>query len=114
MSNTTDGGNTAIGSDALINNTSGGGDNTAIGDQALLASTTGGLNTSLGFAAGANITSASNTICIGADGENVSNSCYIGNIFGATSATGVVSSSTQPVSSGPILPRSALRNKSSR
>jgi len=89
MSNTTDGGNTAIGSDAFINNTSGGGGNTAIGDQALFASTTGGLNTALGFAAGANVTSASNTICIGADGENVSNSCYIGNIFGATSAAGV-------------------------
>lgn len=88
-SNTTEGGNTAVGSDALINYTSGGGGNTAIGDQALFASNAGTLNTALGFAAGQNVTTASNTICIGADGENVSNSCYIGHIFGATSAGGV-------------------------
>jgi len=35
------------------------------------------------------VTTASNTICIGADGENVSSSCYIGNIFGATATGGV-------------------------
>jgi hypothetical protein len=89
MSNTTDGGNTAIGSDALRNNTGGGGGNTAIGDQALFASTSGTLNTALGFAAGSNVITASNTICIGADGQNVSNSCYIGQIFGVTSSGGV-------------------------
>ena len=88
-SNTTEGGNTAVGSDALINYTSGGGGNTAIGDQALFASTTGILNVALGFAAGSNVTTASSTICIGADGQNVSNSCYIGQIFGATSAGGI-------------------------
>jgi len=37
LSNTPTAANTAIGSDALINNTSGGGGNTAIGDQAQLA-----------------------------------------------------------------------------
>ena len=89
MTNTTEGGNTALGSDALINYASGGGGNTAVGDQALFASTTGFLNVALGFAAGTNVTTASNTICIGADGQNVSNSCYIGQIFGATSAGGV-------------------------
>ena len=89
MTNTTDGGNTALGSEALVNYASGGGGNTAVGDQALFASTTGFLNVALGFAAGTNVTTASNTICIGADGQNVSNSCYIGQIFGATSAGGV-------------------------
>ena len=43
----------------------------------------------LGFAAGSNVTTASSTICIGADGQNVSNSFYIGQIFGATSAGGI-------------------------
>ena len=43
----------------------------------------------MGFAAGSNVTTASNIICIGADGQNVSNSCYIGQIFGATSAGGI-------------------------
>ena len=89
MTNTTDGGNTALGSDALINYTSGGGGNTAIGDQALFALTAGGVNVALGFGAGASVTNASNTICIGTGGQNVSNSCYIGNIFGATSAGGI-------------------------
>lgn len=89
MSNTTEGGNTAVGGDSLTNYTGGGGGNTAIGDQALFASNTGSLNTALGFAAGANVTTASNTICINAEGENVSDSCYVGNIFGATSPGGI-------------------------
>jgi hypothetical protein len=89
MNNTMQGGNTALGSDALINYNGGGGGNTAIGDQALFASTTGTLNVALGFAAGAAVTTASSTICIGTDGQNVSNSCYIGQIFGATSAGGI-------------------------
>ena len=40
----------------------------------------------LGGGAGSNVTTANGVIAIGADGENVSNSCYIGNIFGVTSA----------------------------
>jgi hypothetical protein len=49
----------------------------------------GGNNTALGSEAGFDVTTANNVICIGADGNNVSNSCYIGNIFGATSSNGV-------------------------
>ncbi len=89
MNNTTGGGSTALGSDALLNYNGAGGGNTAIGDQALFALTTGGVNVALGFGAGASVTNASNTICIGTGGQNVSNSCYIGNIFGVTSAGGI-------------------------
>ena len=37
---------------------------------------------------GLHVTTANDVICIGANGANVSNSCYIGQIFGATSAGG--------------------------
>jgi len=53
-----------------------------------LHNTTGSGNTALGGEAGLNVTTADNVICIGTDGENVSNSCYIGEIFGATSSGG--------------------------
>jgi len=39
--------------------------------------------------AGLNVTTGNNVICIDADGANVDNSCYIGNIFGSTSSNGV-------------------------
>jgi hypothetical protein len=44
----------------------------------------------LGAFAGNNVTTASNVICIGANvaGNDVNDSCYIGNIFGATSSGG--------------------------
>ncbi|MGE5212987.1 MAG: tail fiber domain-containing protein [Nitrospirota bacterium] len=74
--------NNAIGDSALFLNVSGG-SNTAVGDSALLAST-GNLNTALGASAGSNVTSANNVICIGAAGADLDNSCYIGNIYGAT------------------------------
>jgi len=45
-------------------------------------------NIALGFHTGNNVTTANHVICIGADGNNVSNSCYIGNIFGSTSSNG--------------------------
>ena len=79
--------NTGIGSGALGNNTSGI-SNTAIGDGALADDSTGGNNIALGYAAGNNVTTANNVICIGADGNNVDNACYIGQIFGATSSGG--------------------------
>jgi uncharacterized coiled-coil protein SlyX len=65
--------------------------NTAVGHFALENNTTGSSNTALGINAGSNVTTASNVICIGANvaGNNVDNSCYIGNIFGATSSGGV-------------------------
>jgi len=42
----------------------------------------------LGAQAGGNVTTAGNVICIGSNGANVSNSCFIGNIFGVTSSGG--------------------------
>jgi trimeric autotransporter adhesin len=80
--------NTATGHSALGFNSSD--SNTANGYGALSLNTSGSFNTALGVAAGGGVTTASNVICIGAnvDGENVSNSCYIGQIFGATSSRG--------------------------
>ncbi len=80
--------NTATGA-AALENTSGSG-NTADGFTALRDST-GNDNTALGAGAGGNVTTASNVICIGAGvfGANVDDSCFIGNIFGSTSANGV-------------------------
>ena len=78
--NNTDGsGNTAIGLQALVNNTIGSG-NVAIGNNAL-SNSAGDNNTALGFNAGSAVTTANNLICIGAFGANVSNSCFIGNIY---------------------------------
>jgi Chaperone of endosialidase len=88
LRNTTAGGsNTATGVNALFNNTTGGG-NTAIGSAALFNNTTGDSNTAVGDSAGLGVTTAANVICIGANGANVNNSCFIGNIFNATSSGG--------------------------
>ncbi len=53
-------------------------------------STTGSNNVALGFGAGSGVTTASNVICIGTNvaGNDVNDSCYIGNIFGDTSSGG--------------------------
>jgi trimeric autotransporter adhesin len=72
--------NTAIGSSALTFNTTGN-FNTAVGDGALIRNTTSSFNIALGTLAGADVTMVDNVICIGAPGANVSNSCYIGNIW---------------------------------
>jgi uncharacterized coiled-coil protein SlyX len=101
FNNTTEGFNTATGTGALFNNTTGaantangyqalftngtGVGNTAIGDQALF-NNTGNFNTALGTQAGTGVTTADNVICIGANGQNVPNSCFIGNIRGVTTA----------------------------
>jgi hypothetical protein len=100
-SNTTGIANIAIGYQALLNNTSSanmasgygalednttGEANTAYGINALSQNTTGSHNTALGTGAGVSVTTATNVIAISANGENVSNTCYIGNIFGVTSA----------------------------
>jgi uncharacterized coiled-coil protein SlyX len=90
-------GNTAVGTGALFSDTSGNA-NTAVGDSALssvlgaqntavgggaLSSATGNQNTAIGYNAGFRILDATNVICIGAlAGYNVSNSCFIGNIWG--------------------------------
>src|SRR5438105_9165407 len=106
FSNLTGGANTATGINALFSNTVGS-DNTGTGLGALafntagdnntatgygaLGNSTGSGNTALGAFAGADVTTASNVICIGFDvrGNNVDNSCFIGNIFGSTSVNGV-------------------------
>src|SRR6266545_3557653 len=98
--NTTGFENTAVGTAALLNNTEGesntatgafalqsnttGFSNTATGVSALFYNTTGTNNIALGIIAGINVTTANKVIAIGSPGANVSDSCYIGNIFGAT------------------------------
>ena len=83
-SNTTGNQNVAIGVNALDSNDSGAA-NTAVGPFAGANITSGIGNTVLGVAAGNSITTANNVICIGTAGQNEDNSCYIGNIYGATS-----------------------------
>jgi hypothetical protein len=87
LSNTIGIENTANGGSALQSNTEGS-DNTASGLYALGNNTTGSSNTAFGRSAGTSVTTADNVICIGASGANVSDSCFIGNIFGKTSASG--------------------------
>jgi hypothetical protein len=81
-SNTTGDVNAAIGTDALADNTTGN-FNAAVGGGALFHNTSGVFNMAVGWEAGSGVTTANNVICIGAnvDGENVSDSCYIGNIY---------------------------------
>ena len=83
-SNTTGDWNTAVGRNALRENTTGI-NNTAIGGAALF-SNTGSNNTALGASAGSGIGSANDVIAIGTSGANVSNSCFVGNIRGVTTA----------------------------
>jgi len=87
--NTTGNHNTADGDEALGNNTIGN-FNTTNGAHSLENNTSGSGNTALGFGAGDNVTTANNVICIGSrvTGANVSNSCYIGSIFGQTAPGG--------------------------
>jgi len=72
-------GNTAIGSSALFNNTTGS-FNTAVGSSALFNNRGVG-NIALGQFAGAEVVNAHNVICIGAEGEDIDNRCYIGQIY---------------------------------
>jgi hypothetical protein len=83
--NTTGNFNTANGAFALQLNTTGE-RNTAIGLSALSVNTTGDGNIALGALAGTAVTTANNVIAIGDLGANVSNSCFIGNIRGVTTA----------------------------
>ena len=86
-SNTTGSLNTAIGENELSENTTGNG-NIAAGREALANNTSGFSNVALGPLAGSSVTTANNVICIGTAGANLSGSCFIGNIFGATSGGG--------------------------
>ena len=79
--NNTEGGvNTAVGYRALINNTTGFA-NTAIGADALANNSTGNSNIGLGGGAGIAVSTANEVIAIGTGGQNVSNSCFIGQIY---------------------------------
>jgi hypothetical protein len=81
--------NTAVGTTALLNSggtidTPNGGlgsNNTAVGYGALANATHGNGNTALGYSAGADVTTANNVIAIGSFGQDVSGSCFIGNIY---------------------------------
>jgi hypothetical protein len=86
--------NNAFGDLALVSNTTGDG-NTAIGDDALDSCTTGSSNTAVGDEAGTSIVNASNVTCIGAGvaGADVSNTTWIGNVYGVTTKSGT----TMPV-----------------
>jgi len=81
--------NNAVGFNALGANTSGNFNN-AIGFDALSNNTIGSSNVAIGDSAGQNVITASNVICIGTNvaGDNVSNSCYIGSVFGQPSSGG--------------------------
>jgi hypothetical protein len=85
--NTTGSANTAHGFIALVSNTTGG-FNTAIGWGALVDNITGSNNTALGANAGIAVATASNVICIGSAGANVSNTAWIGNVYGVTTQSG--------------------------
>jgi Chaperone of endosialidase len=81
-------GNTAEGQNALFSLTSGG-YNTAISVNALGSSTIGDNNIALGDGAGINVTTASDVICIGTPGADLSGNCFIGQISGAIVPSGV-------------------------
>ena len=86
LHNTTGNSNTASGIVRSIH-TAGGQNtaNTAIGDEALSNNTTGGGNIAFGFSAGQSHDGQQRYLYRRERaGNNVDNSCYIGNIFGAT------------------------------
>lgn len=90
VANTSGSGNSSLGNGALNHNMNGG-FNTAIGVNALFGNITGSQNVAMGRNAGNHVITANNVICIGSDvpGDDVSNSCFIGNIFGQTSSGGI-------------------------
>jgi hypothetical protein len=84
------GDNTAVGAQALLDNTTGN-DNTADGLSALASNTTGNNNVALGSFAGIQQTTGSNNVYIGSNMQGSageSNACYIKSIFGQTAAGG--------------------------
>jgi hypothetical protein len=75
--------NVAVGGAALFTNVDGH-DNIAVGQAALSNNTHGNNNIGIGFFGGLAVTTSSNVIAIGTQGQDMSNSCFIGQIFGAT------------------------------
>jgi hypothetical protein len=92
FSNDTGDDNTAVGRNALVASATGS-FNTAVGHFALQSNTSGSSNTAVGDAAGTNVVTADNVICIGNTGADVSDTAWIGNVFGVTT----VSPTTLPV-----------------
>jgi hypothetical protein len=86
FSNETGNTNTAVGKDAL-NLSTAGSLNTAVGNAALIFNSGDG-NTALGAGAGTSVATADNVICIGNPGADVSNTTWIGNVFGVTTQSG--------------------------
>jgi hypothetical protein len=86
--------NTANGGFTLFSNTEGD-RNTATGWASLSSNVSGRANTAIGSDAGTNVFTASNVTCIGANvgGADVSDTTWIGNIYGTTT----VSATTLPV-----------------
>jgi len=80
QNNTTGDANTANGVNALVANTTGD-SNTAYGFGALFANTAGSHNIGLGRGAGISVITANDVIAIGTDGQDVDNSCFIGQIY---------------------------------
>jgi hypothetical protein len=90
FSNTTGGGNLADGFGALVNNTIGS-DNTGLGYEAGQNLTSGSQNVIVGYQSGSGVVTANNVICIGANvaGADITNSCYIGNVYGGDATGGL-------------------------
>ena len=86
FNNTIGDGNTAIGANALLSNTTTNG-NTAIGSFALINSTGAG-NMAIGYGAGSNVSTANGVICIGHNGQNVTATTWIENVYGVTTQSG--------------------------
>jgi hypothetical protein len=82
--------NTAIGASALAGVTTfgGGNYNTAVGFHALLNGNFSNNNIGLGAFAGNNVFSADHVICIGAAGADVSDTTWIGSVYGVTTQSG--------------------------
>jgi len=84
--------NTAMGQGALVANDTGS-SNCAFGDGALFNNVSGSANVAIGIAAGDKITTGSGIIAISNSAADVSNTCWISNIYGVTTQ----SATTLPV-----------------
>ncbi len=78
--------NVAVGAAALLNSNSD--NNTAVGAGALNSNATGIGNIALGAGAGDSVVTASGVICIGNSGLDMSNTTWIGNVYGTTTVSG--------------------------
>jgi uncharacterized coiled-coil protein SlyX len=79
--------NTAVGGAALFTNVDGS-HNIAVGQAALSNNTSGSNNIAVGEFAGLAVTTSNNVIAIGVQGQDISDSCFIGNIFNAMAPSG--------------------------